>query len=119
MQFLEALEEFSNNLPDVVEDLKDLDGEFMQLVSEIAQEGTELFTIGFQEMVVNDNNEWQTSFENNVQAQQLIDESESNYPNKGDSLVTCRNEAFSLLEQIEQARNRCVDQLHLIYRPCK
>ncbi|OQY16834.1 MAG: hypothetical protein B6I36_09755 [Desulfobacteraceae bacterium 4572_35.1] len=115
MKFLDALEDFSNSLPDVLDDLKDLDNEFQQLASNVVQEGVELFTIGFQEMVVNDNNDWNTTFENKADAQRLIDGVDENYPAIKERLAPCRTEVFMVLEKLEQSRNRCVDCLDEIH----
>lgn len=74
MGLLEALENFADNLPTALDGLKGLQRDFRKTFGELAREGAELFTIGFEEMVIKDNNAWQTSFENRQQAQQVVEE---------------------------------------------
>jgi hypothetical protein len=72
MGLLEALENFRDNLPHAIDGLKDLRREFKKDFGSLAREGAELFTLGFEEMVIKDNNDWKSSYEYLDQARQLV-----------------------------------------------
>lgn len=77
MGLLEALGNFAENLPHALDDLKNLRREFKKDFGALAREGAELFTVGFEEMVIKDNNDWKSSFEYLQQARQLVADARS------------------------------------------
>ena len=72
MGLLEALKNFSDNLPYALDGLNDLRKDFKKDFGALAREGAELFTSGFDEMVIKDNNDWKSSYEYLQQARQLV-----------------------------------------------
>lgn len=72
MGLIEALQNFSDNLPHAIDGLKDLREDFKKTFAPLAREGAELFTVGFQQMVVQDNGDWKSSFEHLDEARRLF-----------------------------------------------
>lgn len=111
MGLIEALERFAVRLPETVKELKGLNKEFSEELGRLAEEGVELFTLGFNEMLVKGNSDWQSSAENRAEIEELfatIGEENSDLENE---LEEVRDEVLSLLDQLEDARHGCLDLL--------
>lgn len=119
MGLMDAWDNLRYNFDGVMDGLRELGDDFVTLVSDSAKEGTELFTVGFHEMVIKDNSDWQTSYENRDEAKQLVDNIDELCPEIKDQLDAVREEVFKQLTTLEETRNVCSDYLwdmrHSIY----
>ena len=111
MGLMDAWDNLRYNFDGVMDDLRELGDDFVTLVSDSTKEGTELFTVGFNEMVIKDNNDWQTSYENRDEAKQLVDNVDELCPEIKDQLDAVREEVYKQLTTLEETRNVCSDYL--------
>ena len=111
MGLWDALENFVDNLPTAMNGLRDLRREFRETFEPLAKEGAELFTLGFAEMVIKDNNDWKSSVENHAQAREVLQEAFTAQPD----LTERREQALVALsvgvEALENGRRECWEGL--------
>lgn len=111
MGLWDALENFVDNLPTAMDGLRDLRREFRDTFEPLAKEGAELFTLGFAEMVIKDNNDWKSSVENRAEAREVLQEAQEAHPD----LTERREQALVALtvglEALETGRRECWEGL--------
>lgn len=106
MGLLEALENFADNLPHALDDLKGLREDFKKTFGPLAREGAELFTVGFEEMVIKDNNNWKSSYDLLAEAWQLVAvarEASASYPN----LAAAIDQLRETINAFEKEQGEC------------
>lgn len=111
MDLLQSLENFTVHLETTVDDLRALRRDFCETFGALAREGAELFTLGFEEMMVKQNNAWKTSAENFMAARAMVRDAHHRYP----ELAEQYDQASSRLEKWWQAagmrREECWEML--------
>ena len=111
MGLWDALENFVDNLPTAMDGLRDLRREFRETFEPLAKEGAELFTLGFAEMVIKDNNDWKSSVENRAEAREVVLQARAAHPD----LTERREQALVALnvglEALESGRRECWEGL--------
>lgn len=111
MGLWDALENFVDNLPTAMDGLRDLRREFRETFEPLAKEGAELFTLGFAEMVIKDNNDWKSSVENRAEAREVLRQARSAQLD----LTERRDQALVALtvglEALENGRRECWEGL--------
>jgi len=111
MGLWDALENFVDNLPTAMDGLRDLRREFRETFEPLAKEGAELFTLGFAEMVIKDNNDWKSSVENRAEAREVLQQARAAHPD----LTERREQALVALnvglESLENGRRECWEGL--------
>lgn len=111
MGLWDALENFVDNLPTAMDGLRDLRREFRETFEPLAKEGAELFTLGFAEMVIKDNNDWKSSVENRAEGREVLQQARAAHPD----LTERREQALVALnvglENLESGQRECWEGL--------
>lgn len=111
MSLLDALENFAINLPSALDDLKDLRRDFRRTFDDLALEGAELFTLGFEEMVLKENAGWKTSEENRTEARRLVLGARELHPELARRYERARECLVERWESLEKKRQECWEGL--------
>lgn len=111
MGLIDTLETFATNLPVAVDDLRELKREFCETCNELAREGAELFTLGFEEMVLKKNGDWQTSEENQAAARRMVKEARQQHPDLAQQFSRVTTLFEGQWQALEEARAECWEAL--------
>ena len=111
MGLIDTLETFAMNLPGAVDDLRELKREFCETGNELAREGAELFTLGFDEMVLKKNGAWQTSEEYQAAARRAVKEARQQYPDLAGQFSRVTTLFEEQWQALEDAREECWEAL--------
>lgn len=111
MSLFDALENFASNLPSALDELKELRRDFRKTFGDLALEGAELFTLGFEEMVLKDNANWKTSLENHSEARRMALNGRDQFPELAQRYEKARARLEDQWESLEKRRLECWDAL--------